>query len=130
MATNNSKLIYPKLSYAITGILFSVHNQLGPYAREKQYGDLISEKFEESKINFQREVRIGDSGNIVDFIVMGKIVLELKATPNLTRDFYRQIQNYLQQSGLKLGLLVNFRDKFLKPQRIIRIESKNNFPKK
>ena len=30
------ELIYPELSYKINGILFSTHNELGQYAREKQ----------------------------------------------------------------------------------------------
>ena len=134
MATNNPKLtainnkvstkvLHPELSYVVTGILFSVHNELGPYAREKQYGDLIEEKLKESKIPYGREVNIGNSGNILDFVVDGKIVLELKAVRILTRECYRQIQNYLQQTGLDLGLLVNFRGKYLKPCRIIRINS-------
>ena len=54
MTTNNKtdgKVLYPELSYKITGILFNVHNELGSYAREKQYGDLIEEKLKESKIS-------------------------------------------------------------------------------
>ena len=122
----NEKIIYPELSYIITGILFSVHNELGQYAREKQYGDLIEVKLKEAKIPYKREVAIADSGNILDFIIDNKIVLELKATRILTKENYRQIQNYLQQSQAKLGMLVNFRSKYLKPIRIIRIDSYNS----
>ena len=126
MATNSKvseKILYPELSYQITGILFDVHNELGPYAREKQYGDLIEEKLKESGIPYGREIGMGSSGNILDFIVDKKIILELKTTRILSRESYRQIQNYLQQTRLDLGLLVNFRNKYIKPVRIIRINS-------
>src|SRR3989344_4216986 len=126
MATNSKvseKILYPELSYQITGILFDVHNELGPYAREKQYGDLIEEKLKESKIEYEREKSIGSSGNVLDFIMDEKIIIELKAVRILTREHYRQIQNYLQSTKLDLGLLVNFRNKYIKPARIIRINS-------
>lgn len=120
------KIIYPELSYTITGILFSVHNELGQYAREKQYGDLIEKKFDEIKIPYKRELAISNTGNILDFMVEDKIILELKNARILTKEHYRQIQNYLQQTQMKLGLLVNFRNKYLKPVRIIRIDSYNS----
>ena len=121
--TINEKVIYPELSYVITGVLFSTHNELGEYAREKQYGDLIESKLKEIKMSYKREIAISDSGNILDFIIDNKIALELKSVRIITKDNYRQIQNYLQQTGLKLGILVNFRSKYLKPVRIIRIDS-------
>lgn len=124
MATNNKvseKVLHPELSYKITGILFDVHNELGPYSREKQYGDLIEEKLKNYDLPYERKLSIGDNGNVLDFIVDKKIILELKTVRILTREHYRQIQNYLQQTGLDLGLLVNFRSRYVKPSRIIRI---------
>ena len=125
MDTNakTQNLIYPELSYAITGILFSTHNELGQYAREKQYGDLIEKKFKEAKIVYKREMAVSDSGNGTDFVVDNKIVLELKAKRILSKDDYNQIQRYLQETRLKLGLLVNFRDKYIKRQFKIKKES-------
>jgi GxxExxY protein len=120
--TTNEKILYPELSYTITGILFAAHNELGQYAREKQYGDVIEKKLEEAKIPYKREIAVADSGNILDFMIDDKIVIELKTTRIILRDHYRQIQNYLQQTQIKLGLLVNFRSQYLKPIRVIRID--------
>ncbi len=122
MTTNKEKIIHPDLSYKITGLLFSVHNELGQYAREKQYGDLLEKKLNESELPYNRELRIGNSGNILDFLIDNKIIIELKSTRIITKDNYKQIQNYLQITNIKLGLLVNFRNKYLKPIRIIRID--------
>src|SRR3989344_2279222 len=119
----NSKIIYSELSYTLTGICFDAHNELGRYAREKQYGDFIEEKLNGINISFVRECFIGNSGNIVDFVVDGKIALELKAKRILGKSDYFQVQRYLQESKLRLGLLVNFRQKYLKPERIVRIDT-------
>jgi len=84
--------------------------------------DLIEQKLKEIKMPYQREFAISNTGNILDFTINDKIVLELKATRFITQEHYRQTQNYLQQTQFKLGLLVNFRSKYLKPSRIIRID--------
>ena len=119
---NTNKIIHPELSYLVTGVCFSVHNELGRYAREKQYGDAIEQKLDESRIPYKREVRIGDSGDIVDFFIDDKILIELKAVRFLLKEYYFQIQRYLQTSRLRLGLLINFRNRYLKPVRIVRID--------
>src|SRR3989338_7112185 len=117
MDTNNKadkkiEVLYPELSYTITGILFSAHNELGRYAREKQYGDMVERNLAAKKIIFKREMCIEN-----------KIIIELKAKQALLAEDFPQIQHYLQETQLKLGLLVNFRDKFLKPHRVVKIDT-------
>jgi GxxExxY protein len=126
--TNNTnakshELIYKDLSYLITGVLYSTHDELGPFAREKQYSDVAERIFKEKGIKCVREKSIGNSGNTMDLVIEDKIILEFKAKRIITKEDYYQIQRYLQESGLKLGLLVNFRDKYIKPKRIVRIDS-------
>ena len=127
MHTNDTnkkkKLIYPELSYIITGICFNVHNQLGRYAREKQYGDLLEEKLKEIKIPYKREFRIEKTRNTIDFLIDNKMILELKTKPMILKEDYYQTQRYLQASDIKLALLVNFRNRYLKPIRLLKIET-------
>ena len=119
---NTKKIFYPELSYAIVGVCFSAHNEIGLYGREKQYGDSIAIKLKDAGIPFERELRVGESGNILDFVIDGKIVLEIKAKRIIVKEDYYQLQRYLQETGLRLGLLVNFRSKYLKPLRVVRID--------
>ncbi len=122
------ELIYPQLSYKINGICFKVQNELGRFAKEKQYSDRLEQLLKQNGIEYQREVKINlktlepnnfIGGNIVDFIIGNKIIIECKAKRFITKDDYYQIQRYLESTSLKLGLIVNFRDRYLKPKRII-----------
>ncbi len=119
----NEKLILPKLSYLITGVCFDVHNQQGRYAREKQYCDSIEEKLKRLSIHYVREYTVEDSSNRVDFLIDNKIILEVKAKRFLLKENYYQLQRYLQSCDKKLGLLVNFRNRYIKPKRIVRIDT-------
>lgn len=121
-----SELLYGELSHTVTGLLYKVHNELGSYAREKQYGDLLGVLLKGAGIAYQRELRVERSGNVLDFVVDGKIVIELKSKRMLTKDDYEQTQRYLQETQLKLALLVNFRNKYIKPTRIVRIDNFRN----
>ncbi len=122
---NMKKLLFPELSYKITGLCFKVHKNLGRFCREKQYADVLELLLKESQIPHKREYEIVDlipespGGNKVDFLIDDKIIIDLKAKKFITKDDYNQMQRYLQASGLELGLIVNFHSTYLKPKRIL-----------
>lgn len=122
------ELIHPELSYMMTGLLFKVHNEIGQFGREKQYGDLFEKLLLESRVDFQREKPLPFEAidnkftNIVDFDISNKLLIDLKAKPLITKEDFSQMKRYLDASGYRLGLIVNFHQKYLKPVRIIRLE--------
>jgi len=125
------ELIYKDLSYEITGLLFETHNELGRYCNEKQFGDLFEKKLEEKNKMYKREKVIPASfkgerngRNRVDFIIENKIIIELKCKRGIERKDYYQLQRYLKAFNKKLGTLVNIRDKFLKPKRVLNSDFK------
>lgn len=125
----NKDIVHPELSYKITGLLFQAHNELGRYCREKQYADKFEELLKENDIIYEREVDLKRSnkseisGNVVDFLIDNKIILEFKAQPIVNKDNYYQLKRYLDSTNIRLGLLVNFRRKYLKPVRVLSTHS-------
>ncbi|KKW10972.1 MAG: hypothetical protein UY50_C0023G0018 [Parcubacteria group bacterium GW2011_GWA2_49_9] len=118
-------LLYPDLSFDVVGLCYKVHNEVGKFAREKQYADLLEQKLKEAGIIYKREYRIGDTNNIVDFLIEDKIILELKAKRFIPSGDFVQTQRYLQATGIKLGILVNFGSTYVRSHRIVRIENFN-----
>jgi GxxExxY protein len=119
-------LLYKDLSYKINGLLFKVHNELGRYKNEKQYGDKFELLLNENNIKYKREFILPPSfsgenknRNKVDFFIEDEIIIDFKAKTIITKEDYFQMQRYLDASSKKLGIIVNFRFKYLKPKRII-----------
>jgi GxxExxY protein len=126
------KVVHKRLSYKITGLLYKTHNDLGRYKNEKQYCDYFEELLKKEGINYKRECRLDmsfsgekEGRNICDFIVANKIILEFKTKKFLTREDYFQVKRYLSCTGLNLAILVNFRQKYLTPKRILNNELLN-----
>jgi GxxExxY protein len=69
--------------------------------------------------DYIREQRIADTGNITDFIIQNKVIIELKSKPFLLKVDYYQLQRYLHSTQIKLGILVNFREQYLNPKRVL-----------
>ncbi|MEM2175408.1 MAG: GxxExxY protein, partial [Candidatus Micrarchaeia archaeon] len=120
--TNNIRIIEKDLSYKLNGLFFEIHKELGRFAREKQYADLLEEKLKNNNIKFKREIILKFNDRIIkvpDFIIEDKILVELKRKPVNTKDDYKRIIRYLEITGLELGILVNFGLEYLKPRRIL-----------
>jgi len=95
-----------------------IREELSNYPEEER-----EEKLKELSIPYKREHTKEESGNRVDFLIDDKIILEVKAKRFLLKEDYYQLQRYLQSCDKKLGLLVNFRNRYLKPKRIVRIDT-------
>lgn len=120
-------ITYKEESYAIVGCLFDVYNQLGSGFSEIVYKDAIEYEFNSKGINFEREKQFSVKYKDIilphkfyaDFVVMDKIILEIKSIEMLNDKHLAQCINYLKVSGYKLALLVNFHKDFLDHQRIV-----------
>ncbi len=119
------EILYPELSYIITGLCFRVQDKLGRFAKEKQFSDMLEVELKGTNIPFVREFTVEGTSNRVDFIIDSKILIEVKAKPFVSKEEYYQTKRYLDILDLRLGLLINFQSKYIKPQRIIR--STNTF---
>jgi GxxExxY protein len=118
-------LIYPDLSYQIMGAAFEVHNELGPGFLEQLYEKAMMHELTRRGIPFerQRSVAISYKGeqigtHILDLVVDGRVVLELKAVTELMPIHKQQTLSYLKATGIKLGILINFGCPQVKYERI------------
>ena len=126
LESKKTKLVLPKESYELMGILFEVHNRLGPICKEKNYQDAIELIFKERGIPYEREKEVeipfGNStlkGFYVDFVVDNKIILEVKAKRFIKNEDIRQSSRYLKATGLPLVIIVNFKRAKLEYKRVI-----------
>ena len=98
-----------------------IRRQLGLGFLEKVYKNAMVVELRKLKLNFETEklIQVLYDGIVVgeyrtDIIVEGKLILELKATQDLSIANEVQLVNYLTSTQIDDGLLINFgSDKFL-----------------
>jgi GxxExxY protein len=112
----------------IIGICMAVHQTQGHGFSEIVYKDAVELELTRKKIKFEREkeFKIDYKGVILphryyaDFLVYGKIILEIKAAEGgLANAQLAQTLNYLRASGCRIGLFVNFGRLKLEYRRLI-----------
>jgi len=109
------EFLYKELTYAIIGAAMEVHRILGPGFLESVYEKALAHEFDLRGIPYERqaELAVGYKGIVAgefraDFLVDGKVVVELKAIKALTGGDEAQLLNYLKGTGYRVGLLINF----------------------
>tara|TARA_B100001063_G_C16523038_1_gene432625 strand:+ start:217 stop:591 length:375 start_codon:yes stop_codon:yes gene_type:complete len=122
-----ANLTHKQESYELIGVLFDVHNELGGGFLEAVYSDAIEYELKSRDIPYEREKRyqviykdiVLPHQYIADFVIYGKIILEIKSVAALNDRHVAQCLNYLKVSGNKLAILANFEPDRLMHQRIV-----------
>ena len=111
----NDQYKYSDLTSRIIGCAMTVHSTLGSGFQEVIYQRALEIEMRLANIEFLREFempifyrdeQIGTRR--VDFLVEGKISVELKAITKLEDVHFAQGINYLEAYNLEIGLLINF----------------------
>ena len=116
---------YSEETSKIIGCSMTVHSELGNGFQEVIYQRALEIGMTLQGINFSREhempiyyknQQIGNRR--VDFLVQGRIAIELKAIIELQDVHLAQAINYLEAYDLEVGLLINFGAKSLQFKRL------------
>lgn len=107
--------LYEEESYKIRGACFKVYNVLGGGIKERIIARAVTKELTKQRMIVENQVKIDVIYNsekigiyIPDLVVNGKIVIELKSKPYLTREDQKQFWGYLRGSKYNLGFLINF----------------------
>jgi len=112
--------------YEITGCAMSVLNELGHGFAEKVYENALALEFEGKSISYikQPHKEVFYKGHSVgvyvpDFVVMDKVIVELKTIEKIGNNEKAQVLNYLKATGLNVGVILNFKHSRLDWQRVV-----------
>jgi len=122
-----TEILFKELSYAIVGAAMQVHKTLGSAFLESVYEAALALELKRRGIAYERQKllpvfylgeQVGEFK--VDFVIEGKIILELKAVKEINEIHEAQAHNYLAASGLKLAIIINFGAPSLEFKRIVK----------
>jgi GxxExxY protein len=107
---------------AVIGAAIAVHRELGPGLLEAVYEECLCHEFTTRNIAFKRQQPIPvvykgaklDCGYCADIVVMGRVIVEIKAIASIAPVHDAVMLTYLRLSGCKIGLLINFYSPVLK----------------
>lgn len=111
-----NNIVLKEESYAIIGACFEVYKEKGCGFLEDVYQECLELEFTDQGIPFEAQklhplIYKGRSLSKTyrsDFWCFNQVIVEIKAVESLADTHRSQVLNYLNATGGKLGLLVNF----------------------
>jgi GxxExxY protein len=122
-----------RLSEQVIGCAVQVSRILGSGFLEKVYENALAIELHKTGIEYHRQhpmtvqyqsEPVGEY--VCDFLVSGKLLVELKALSRLMPEHETQVINYLKATGITVGLLLNFGTPRLGIKRIVLNHSEND----
>jgi GxxExxY protein len=120
-------LKYAEITQAVIGCAFEVINELGAGFLESVYEKalLVALRQRGLSVISQHPIKVMFRGECVgdfyaDLFVEGKVLVELKAVKVIAPEHQAQIINYLNATGIEVGLLINFGNPKLEYKRFTR----------
>ena len=130
MDTNN--YLHSELSEQIIRAFYNVYNALGYGFLEKVYENAMMIELDKMELECvqQQSINVFYGGSKVgkyfaDIIVENKIIFELKAAKNLIEEHEAQLVNYLRDTNVEVGLLLNFGKSPQHKRRVLTSDFKN-----
>jgi GxxExxY protein len=125
MIKSDKNFLHAELTDKIIACAYDVYNQLGFGFSEKAYENSMMIKiaqkgltaFQQALVNvfFEKQL-VGEFFS--DILVENKVIVELKAISTLQKAHEAQLIHYLKATGIKVGLLMNFGEKFNVVRRV------------
>jgi len=126
MDTNKHELVLKDEVYQIVGCAMEVLNTLGHGLLEKPYENALVVEFGLKGISYKQQARfpviyktvqVGEY--IPDLLAFDQIVIDTKVIESIGNNEKAQIINYLKITGLRVGILLNFKHVKLEWERIV-----------
>jgi GxxExxY protein len=108
--------MYRSLTEKIIGAAMEVHSYWGPGLIESIYEKSLAHELSLQGIEVKRQVRLDlkykdlslDDEFVLDLIVDGNVIVELKVVKELAPIHEAQLMTYMRLTDCKVGLLINF----------------------
>jgi GxxExxY protein len=111
-----------RIAELVLDAAFEVHTKLGPGLLESVYEVILAHELRKRGLRVERQKPIPlvydglrfDEGFRADLCIEEKVIVELKSLEALLPVHAKQLLTQLRLTGLKLGLLINFGEAYLK----------------